>query len=329
MKQLEFESRNQDFWREMDDFLSQDIGPKASFPGDFPKRYRRLCQHLAIAKSRGYAISLVSHLNDLVKRGYQAMYGNKSIDRQNMLQFFAYGFPAVLRSNSRFLWVAAAVFVLPYVVYMLGCWVNDQLLYSIMDSRSVRMMETMYEPGLDKFGRERQSASDIMMFGHYISNNIGIAFRCFATGIFAGLGSLFVLAYNGLVIGGVSGHLSNLGYGETFYPFVIGHGSFELTAIVFSGAAGLMLGYALIAPGKLDRKTALRKAAGDAIKVMYGVFVMLMIAAFIEAFWSSSSLTPNAVKYAVGAFLWVFVFYYCFFFARTRVAAYQSLYGTR
>lgn len=290
----------------------------------FPKDYRRLCQHLAMAKSRRYAAGLISRLNGLVQQGYEALYGQSLNNRASIIEFLIYGFPAALRANSRFLWVAAIVFMLPYAAIMIACMVNDQMIYSVMDSGNVRMMESMYDPSLGKLGRERQSDSDIQMFGFYIYNNIGIAFKCFATGVFLGIGSLFVLAFNGLSIGAVSGHLTALGYTETFYPFVIGHGSFELTAIVFSGAAGLMLGFSILAPGANTRKKALQNAAKDAIKIMYGVFVMLLIAAFIEAFWSSSSSLPNVVKYSVGACLWVFVYYYCFFFARNRVATYRS-----
>ena len=328
MKQLEFESQNEKFWQEFDSFLKDPSDATKEQLLKFPQDYRRLCQNLALAKSRQYSMNLISYLNDLVQVGYQNLYGSQLNTRKSMLDFFAFGFPAALRSNGAVLWVAAAVFVLPYLALMVGCWLNDELIYSLMDPSQVRLMESMYEPSLDSFGRERQSDSDVLMFGYYIYNNIGIAFRCFATGIFAGVGSLFTLGFNGLVIGGVSGHLTNLGYGVTFYPFVVGHGSFELTAIVFSGAAGLKLGYAIIAPGKLSRKQALFQAASDAIKIMYGVFVMLLIAAFIEAFWSSSSNVPNSIKYLVGAALWAFVFYYCFFFARARVAAYNSLHAT-
>lgn len=329
MKQLEFEAQNEQFWNSLTELLKSPSTASKEQLQNFPQDYRRLCQNLALAKSRQYSMNLIGYLNDLVQVGYQNLYGSQLANRKILLEFFAYGFPAVLRSNGLVLWLAAALFVLPYFVFMIGCWLNDELIYSLMDPLKVRIMESMYEPSLESFGRERQSDTDVFMFGYYIYNNIGIAFRCFASGIFAGVGSLFTLAFNGLIIGGVSGHLTNLGYGVTFYPFVVGHGSFELTAIVFSGAAGLKLGYAVIAPGHLSRKQALFMAASDAIKIMYGVFVMLMIAAFIEAFWSSSSILPNSVKYAVGAALWAFVFYYCFFFARARVAAYNSLYATR
>jgi len=328
LKQLEFENRYRDFWDSIELTLNGDDSVSPELLAKFPKDYRRLCQHLAMAKSRRYAPGLISRLNDLVQQGYEALYGQSFDDKASILEFIIYGFPAALRANARFLWVAAVVFVLPYIAIMIGTMMNDQLIYSVMDSGNVRMMESMYDPSLGKLGRERQSDSDIQMFGFYIYNNIGIAFKCFATGVFLGVGSLFVLGFNGLHIGAVSGHLTALGYTETFYPFVIGHGSFELTAIVFSGAAGLMLGFSILAPGEHTRRRALQHAAKDAIKIMYGVFLMLLVAAFIEAFWSSSSSLPNFVKYGVGACLWVFVYYYCFFFARNRVATYRSLHAT-
>ncbi len=329
MKQIEFENRYGPFWGEMETFFNSVDQQTPEQIAEFPKNYRRLCQHLAMAKSRRYAAGLVSRLNVLVQKGYEALYGQSINNQSSIIAFLLYGFPAVLRSNARYLWAAAIVFVLPYAAIMIACMLNDQIIYSVMDASQVRSMESMYDPELRKFGRERQSSTDIYMFGHYIQNNISIGFRSFAMGIFLGIGSLFILGYNGLVIGGVSGHLTSLGYVDTFYPFVVGHGSFELTAIVFSGAAGLKLGFSLLAPGSLTRGKALQLAAKDAIKIMYGVFVMLFIAAFIEAFWSSSSSLPNAVKYGVGAILWILVYYYCFFFARDRVAHYQRQHATQ
>jgi len=274
MKQLDFEAQHCKFW----DDLEVTLGSGESNDDDrlrrFPTDYRRLCQHLAMAKSRRYAPGLTNRLNDLVRRGYEALYGQQVKNHGILMEYFRFGFPAALRSNAGYLWVSAAVFVLPYMAMMLACLFSDQMIYSVMDAGNVRMMESMYETSADKFGRERQSDSDVLMFGFYIYNNIGIAFKCFAVGLFAGVGSLFMLAYNGVVIGGVSGHLTALGYTDTFYPFVIGHGSFELTAIVFSGAAGLKLGFALLSPGAYSRVRALQYAASDAIKIMYGVFVM-------------------------------------------------------
>ena len=82
----------------------------------------------------------------------------------------------------------------------------------------------------------------------------------------------------------------------------------------------MKIGYSLLSPGANTRLRSLQLAAADAIKIVYGSTIMLVIAAFIEAFWSSSSTLPIAVKLIVGAFLWFVVMYYCFFFGRTRRA---------
>ncbi len=93
---------------------------------------------------------------------------------------------------------------------------------------------------------------------------------------------------------------------------MVGHGSFELTAIVFSGAAGLRLGYSILNPGQLSRLDALREAGRDVVPMLYGIVLMLIIAAFLEAFWSSSTSLSIEVKYTVGAVLWALVLLYSF-----------------
>jgi uncharacterized membrane protein SpoIIM required for sporulation len=142
------------------------------------------------------------------------------------------------------------------------------------------------------------------MFGYYIYNKLGVAFRAFAGGLLLGLGSIATLVLNGVFFGAVAGHLSNAGLGEPFYGFVVAHGAFELTAIALAGMAGLKLGMALLAPGRLSRGRALRETARDCVPIIYGLCAMLVIAAFIEAFWSSSTGLGYGVKYAVGAMCW-------------------------
>lgn len=156
-----------------------------------------------------------------------------------------------------------------------------------------------------------------MMFGYYVMHNIGIAFQTFAAGLLFGLGSVFFLIYNGLIIGAISGHLTEIGYGQTFWSFVIGHGAFELTAITLAGAAGLQLGWALIAPGQLPRSESLRLAARKSVQMLCGVMVFLLIAAFIEAYWSSTTQIAPWVKYLVGAALWLMVAAYLTLAGRT------------
>jgi len=145
--------------------------------------------------------------------------------------------------------------------------------------------------------------------GFYVRNNVGVAFRCFATGVFFGAGTVFFLVYNGIFLGTVAGYLTAQGHTERFYSFVVGHGSFELTAIVVSGAAGLVMGHALIHPGALSRAEALRRRGVVGVKLALGAGAMLVVAAVIEAFWSPSGI-PSQTKYVAGGLLWALVIAY-------------------
>ena len=97
---------------------------------------------------------------------------------------------------------------------------------------------------------------------------------------------------------------------------MVTHGSFELTAIVLAGAAGLRLGYALLAPGRQTRLQSLTQAARESMVIVYGVILMLLIAAAIEAFWSSARWLPLPLKYSVAALCWAVVLAYLTFQGR-------------
>jgi uncharacterized membrane protein SpoIIM required for sporulation len=147
------------------------------------------------------------------------------------------------------------------------------------------------------------------MAGFYVNNNVGIALRCFALGVFGGLGSAFYLVHNGLSIGAILGYVASQGAGANIVTFIVGHGSFELGAIMLAGGAGLALGWSLVAPGTRTRLASVRAVAPDLVVIVAGAAVMLIIAAAIEAFWSPSSL-PNEIKQSVGALFFLLVLLY-------------------
>ena len=179
------------------------------------------------------------------------------------------------------------------------------------------------EPTSNTPGRDSTHRADSRfgMFGFYVMNNVGIGFRSFAGGIFFGVGSALILAVNGLIIGATAGHLTRLGFGSTFWPFVVGHGALELTAIAICGAAGLLLGQALLAPGRQTRLAALRTRARSAIVLVLGAMAMLVLAAVIEAFWSPLPMVPTAVKVAFGTLWWILVALYFTKAGRGQAAA--------
>lgn len=318
MKQQPFEQKYTEEWQAFADMLA-----KKPVAADFPERYRRICQHMAIARSRHYSASLCAQLNQLVMRGHEVLYGTREPLRFALWRYLLQTLPATLGANRVYVLIALALFFVPLLLAALTTYFNEEFILSLMSAEMVAEYEAMYDPLGEHQQQARLADDDWLMFGFYIQNNIGIAFQTFASGIFACAGSIFFLFFNGLMIGATAGHLTHMGFADTFYPFIAGHGSFELTAIALAGAAGLRLGYALVDPKQLSRLQALRFAGADAVKIIYIVTLMLLVAALIEAFWSSSRTVPAAVKYAVGLGFWALVLYYLVFCLMQPQSAYE------
>ncbi|MVF10772.1 stage II sporulation protein M [Ketobacter sp. MCCC 1A13808] len=277
----------------------------------FAEGYRQICHHLALAQTRQYSPYLIDRLNNLALRGHQQLYQHHGNLFHHFIHFMLISFPLAIRKEYKLIILASVLFFGTMIVAGLLTYFYPALIYHIYPESAVREYTTMYNPESHQlFNAKRSSGEDFTMFGFYIKNNIGIGFQTFASGFILGIGALFNLLFNGVALGSVAGYMTQLGFTDTFFPFVIGHGAFELTGIAVAGAAGLRLGYGLLSPGRLSRKDALIKSAKQAIPLVYGTFLLLFVAAFVEAFWSSSSVVPNTVKYIVGAGFWVLVLGY-------------------
>lgn len=324
MKQGQFEALYQPVWQALETLIEQLEARKGVLTAqqltEFAPLYRKVCHFHALAKERRYSSYLVDKLGDLVVRGHQQLYRRKQPLVQQFLRFIVTDFPRLVRQEQGYFWVATALLYLPGLLLFLAVLWQPDLVYTIMAPEQVDNFEEMYNPANRTLGSARDSDTNWQMFGFYISNNIGVSFRTFASGLLYGVGSIFFLVFNGLLFGAVAGHLTNAEYTETFFTFVVGHGSFELTAIVISGAAGLKLGYHLLNPGNRTRLEALKQAGRIAIRLVYGVIIMLVIAAFIEAFWSSNNILMPWQKYLVGAALWLVVIAYLCLSGRQRKA---------
>lgn len=315
MNQDAFEAKYEPVWDRFESWigvlsndrkrLKTDRELRAAIGPQFPVLYRQICHHLALARTRRYSIALQQRLNDLALDGHQHLYQSRASLMGQIGRFLAKDFPATFRKQWRFMLVSALMFYLPAIAVSIAVTMKPEVVFSLLEPTQVAGMEAMYDPENRILGRERESDTDAYMFGYYIYNNISIGFRTFAGGLLFGLGSLFYLIFNGLILGAVATHLTAVGFGETFWSFVAGHSSFELTAIVIFGGIGLMIGYGGVAPGRKGRWQAIRDQAAAGMPLIYGGTLMLVIAAFVEAFWSSTTWPPIMLKYIIGVVFWV------------------------
>jgi uncharacterized membrane protein SpoIIM required for sporulation len=322
MTPLHFEELYQAEWRELETLLDRILGRRKIAKDGAPVEgqrvavlYRRACEHLALARARSYPAYLLDQLEHLTSDAHQVIYQRREFGLLKVRRFLTEEFPRSVRTHSTYVWLAAALLYVPMFVIGWLVYERPELILSVVSAETAASYERMYSDSATAIGRAAEG--DWMMFGYYISHNIGIAFQCYAGGLFAGIGTLFYLLYNGASMGAIGGYLTERGHSATFYSFVVTHSAFELTAIVLSGAAGLKIGHALVAPGRLSRVQSLVAATRDSAVIVSGAAAMLLIAAAIEAFWSSASWLPHPVKFAVAGACWIGMLSYLTFQGRS------------
>jgi uncharacterized membrane protein SpoIIM required for sporulation len=319
MTQEEFVRKNEKIWEQFSTMLTNLKKPKNKREHidlkEFPVLFRKICHHLELAKNRLYGSHLIEYLNSLSLGGHQLLYDAKKNHLTKFLELFRNDFPAAVRQNGNLFLISGLIFFVPLIFIFIIINIYPEVVYSIISIEFVKQMESMYDPQKD---RTMDIFNNFTMFGFYIWNNIGIGFRTFAGGLLFGAGSIFFLFYNGLLIGTITGHLYVNEMGHVIFPFIVGHSSFELLAIVISGMAGLKMGLSIIKPGRFTRMEALRKSGSDNLPLIYGFMSMFFMAALIEAFWSSSRLIANGSKYLTGSLLWVLIFFYFAFAGRDK-----------
>lgn len=283
-------------------------------PSEFSRLLRAISYDLALLRSRDWGDTLERSVNDLIVRGHNAFYRSGTRRSGSVLHFLTAGFPALLRENSGYFWLSTALFFGPLVLAAVFVAIDPDLAQRVIPRHQLAQYEESFADGE---GREQATGTNSMMAGFYVRHNVGIAFRCYATGVLFGVGSIFFLLYNGIFLGTVFGAVVAAGHSENFFAFVISHGSFELVAIAVAGAAGLVLGDSLVRPGAYSRRRALLVRGRDSIKLALGAGAMLVVAALIEGFWSPST-APVWSKFVVGGFLWLVVILYLAFAGRVR-----------
>lgn len=171
---------------------------------------------------------------------------------------------------------------------------NPEFSKQIAGESMLLEMEQMYSQPIG--GRDSDTGS--VMAGFYMFNNTSIGLRCFASGIFLGVGSILVMAFNAIFLGSIFGHMAGSSFAENFFTFVTAHGPFELTAVAMSAGAGLRLGFSVVDTRGLSRGDSLRREAPKAFEIACVAAILFFLAAFIEAYVSPSAL-PYSSKAAV------------------------------
>jgi uncharacterized membrane protein SpoIIM required for sporulation len=267
--------------------------------------YRRTASDLAIARAESRDPRLVNYLNNLVIRAHGRIYQADAQGGSRFGNFFAREFPQTFRRTWRYTMVAFGVFVIFGLIGFLGTRYDPAFseLVGVPPAFRELYIETKTHWWEDLNEANQIGASAIF------THNIQVTIYTFAFGALFGVGTLFYLAYNGATIASVLALTYRAGFGNDLLTFMVGHGVIELSCIFIAGGAGLLIGTALLMPGDLSRADALKSRGKEAVRLMMGVAVLLVVAGNIEGFISPAPI-PAAIKFSIAAITGVALYSY-------------------
>lgn len=286
---------------------------------DLSEGLMTIARDLSEAQARGYSKALLEALSARVEKGTLQFYDRASARRSLSFRDVLIALPRAVRAEWKLVALSTLLFFGPYAMGYALTLRDPHFAFKLMDREQLKHLSAGYAEG---FAEGRGDGEGLQMLGFYILNNVGIALQCFASGFFLGIGSAIYLVYNGLVTGAVSAYVAQTSpeAGQNFLAFVVGHSSFELGAIIVSGAAGMVVGRTLLSPGEFSRKDALANEAPKVAALITGASLMLVCAAILEGLWSASS-ADNATKVVVGFGFFVAICLYFLFAGTTSRAA--------
>lgn len=273
--------------------------------------YRRAAADLAIARAETRDPKVVNYLNSLVIRAHGRIYRAESNGAAVVWRFFAHELPNTFRDNLWYMVIAFGTFAVFSVAAFYLCLFSPEFSDHLgLEQAAVFAKED------HRWWLELNSANEVGSSA-ILTNNILVALRAFAFGALLGVGTFYVLAFNGLHIGGVLGVCwrENTPFAYELLKFMVGHGVVELSCIFMAGGAGMMIGYAIVNPGNLTRAQALKKKGMEAARIVVGCAVFLFFAGIIEGFLSPSPL-PAWIKIATGVSTGVALYCYLFLVGR-------------
>ncbi|WP_420125100.1 stage II sporulation protein M [Longimicrobium sp.] len=267
----------------------------------FAALYREMAADLARARTYGGSPELLYTMERLVGFGHNLLYRPPTRSWSRFRSFAGGGFAALARRRWKPILVASVLFYLPTLLTFAAVRGEPELEHQLLSGEMLARVEESVEK--ERKGEGYVEVPEVWMpamASSLISNNVQVTFLAFAGGILAGLGTGWVLVMNGVMLGSVAAAFANQGQSLHLWTFVLPHGVIELTAICIAGGAGLWMGSAMLLPGRRTRREVLVTRGREAVSLIGGTALMLVIAGTIEGFISPSEL-PREIKLGFAA----------------------------
>jgi uncharacterized membrane protein SpoIIM required for sporulation len=274
MREGKFIDQNIDRWKS---YLED-----SNHPDEQADRFVHLVDDLSYSKTFYPQSKTTQFINGLAAKQFQSIYQSKKLNFNRLITFWTYELPLLFGQYHRIYIFTLAYFVLCVLLGVVASQSDPDFVRTILGDSYIEMTEDNIQRG-DPFGVYKEQ-NEWGMFVNIALHNINVSLLTFVMGIFAGIGSLYLLFTNGIMLGSFQYYFFAKGLGWQSVLVIWIHGTLEISAIVIAGTAGLILGTSFLFPGTFSRIESLKRGAKHAVKIIIGLVPFFLLAAFFEGY---------------------------------------------
>lgn len=256
--------------------------------------YRQSAADLSTVREDPTSSQLALYLNQLLGRAHNLIYMGRRASRRGIWTFYKETYPKIFRETFSDTFAAFVLFLVAGLAGILLALADPGFSRYFLGPHMMESIEN-HKMWTDSIVTVKPLASSGIM-----TNNMSVAFAAFAFGITAGVGTVWMMLLNGLMMGVVGVACWREDMSLSLWSFVAAHGVLELPAIFIAGGAGLGIAKGLLFPGVLPRRESLVRAGARSVRLLLGTIPLLLIAGFVEGFVSPTSLPPH-LKFLLAA----------------------------
>ena len=309
MKEVVFIKRNIERWNRFESLIEKKTEED---PDSLASMFIQITDDLAYSRTFYPNSDTTRYLNQLAASSHLKIYKNKKEDRSIIKLFWREEFPLIIYRSQKFIFISVIFFLVSALIGAYSASKDIDFVRLILGDDYVDMTMQNIEKG-DPMAVYKQAFQVDMFLGITI-NNIKVSFYAFVSGIFCSLGTLYVLLFNGIMLGSFQYFFFEYGLLRESVLTIWIHGTLEIFSIIVAGAAGMILGSSLLFPSTYSRMQSLKKGAKTGVKIIIGIFPIFIVAGFLEGFVTRQTEAPVAVRAGIillslGFIIWYFFIY--------------------
>jgi uncharacterized membrane protein SpoIIM required for sporulation len=259
--------------------------------------YIQLTNDLSFAQTYYQDSKTLLYLNSLASQAHQKIYLNKKEKGNKIFRFFKTEFPLFFADYQKTFLYAFAIFMVAVGIGTISSLNDDSFVRLILGDSYVNMTLENIRDG-NPTGVYQQDGA----FGMFLAitiNNVRVGMICFAAGLLTSIGTSYILFTNGVMVGAFFSMFAIENVQLESWSVIMLHGTIELSVIVICGAAGMVMGNAILFPGTYSRRVSFVKGAKAGLKIVMSTVPLFIIAGFIEGFVTRYAFMPAIIKYAI------------------------------